>query len=71
MLFIYKGSFNFVSLCPVLGYPLNITDIRLADGPLPSQGRVEIKSFNTWGTICHDNFGILEANLICRMVGYM
>ncbi|XP_053374890.1 deleted in malignant brain tumors 1 protein-like [Mercenaria mercenaria] len=52
------------------GYPINITDIRLADGNRTSRGRVEIHSIGLWGTICDHSFGMPEANVICSMVGY-
>jgi hypothetical protein len=51
-------------------FPLDITGVRLVDGPNTTAGRVEIRSLDTWGTICDDAFGIEEANVICRMLGY-
>ncbi|XP_053376387.1 uncharacterized protein LOC123533517 isoform X2 [Mercenaria mercenaria] len=56
--------------CQEYNYPLEVTDIRLVNGSRPSNGRVELKSLGTWGTICDHSFGILEANTICNMVGY-
>ena len=44
--------------------------VRLRDGTTSNQGRVELKLNGTWGTICDDYWGIEEANVICRMVGY-
>lgn len=43
---------------------------RLADGKLPSEGRVEIFFNGTWGTICDDVWDEHDANVICHMMGY-
>ncbi|XP_053387660.1 deleted in malignant brain tumors 1 protein-like [Mercenaria mercenaria] len=56
--------------CQEYGFPLNITEIRLVDGLNSTDGRVEIMSFDTWGTICDHSFGLEEANTICSMIGY-
>ena len=44
--------------------------VRLRSGTTWNQGRVELFLNGTWGTICDDNWGIEEANVICRMLGY-
>ncbi|XP_052259365.1 sushi, von Willebrand factor type A, EGF and pentraxin domain-containing protein 1-like [Dreissena polymorpha] len=56
--------------CQEYSYPLNIQEIRLVDGNSTFDGRVEIKVFNTWGTICDDAFGMEDANVICKMIGF-
>ncbi|XP_060589155.1 deleted in malignant brain tumors 1 protein-like isoform X2 [Ruditapes philippinarum] len=56
--------------CQEYNFPLDLTDIRLVNGPNSTAGRVEIKSLDTWGTVCGNAFGIQEANVICRMLGY-
>lgn len=58
--------------------PSNIR-IRLAGGPDPSQGRVEIQSADgnseesPWGTICNDQYEVdnKAATVICRQLGYL
>lgn len=44
--------------------------VRLRSGYTSNQGRVEIYLNDTWGTVCDNNWGIEEANVICRMVGF-
>ncbi|XP_022110233.1 deleted in malignant brain tumors 1 protein-like [Acanthaster planci] len=45
-------------------------DVRLADGIYPYQGRVEIFYNGQWGTVCDDGWGIEEATVVCRQLGY-
>ncbi|XP_052271420.1 scavenger receptor cysteine-rich type 1 protein M130-like [Dreissena polymorpha] len=52
------------------GRPLVIQEIRLVNGSSNNDGRVEIKVFDTWGTVCDDGFGIEEALVICKMLGF-
>ena len=56
--------------------PQNDTEIRLTNGRgSPSHdyfsGRVEVRSNNgSWGTVCDDEFGHEEAEVICRSFGF-
>ncbi|XP_071840225.1 neurotrypsin-like [Apostichopus japonicus] len=44
--------------------------VRLADGSVPTEGRVEIFYNNEWGTICDDHWQREDAEVICRQLGY-
>lgn len=46
------------------------SELRLRSGALVSEGRVELKQRNTWGTICDDHWTLREANTVCRSLGY-
>ncbi|XP_071961573.1 scavenger receptor cysteine-rich domain superfamily protein-like [Antedon mediterranea] len=45
-------------------------NIRLKDGVNEGEGRLEIFYSGTWGTVCDDDFGTEEANVVCRQLGY-
>lgn len=44
-------------------------DIRLI-GEYNNEGRVELCLNNNWGTICDDEWDSLEAQVVCRQLGY-
>ena len=45
--------------------------IRLIDGRAwnPTQGRVEVYHNGEWGSVCDDEFGESEAQVVCRSLG--
>ena len=53
---------------PFLGCTTGV--VRLVGGGSVNQGRVEICVNNSWGTVCDDLFGINDARVICRQLGY-
>ena len=44
--------------------------VRLANGPNPSSGRVEVFHRGRWGTVCDKTWDLRDANVVCAMLGY-
>ena len=44
--------------------------VRLVDGSGPNVGRLEICINEDWGTVCDDSWSHINAQVVCRQLGY-
>ena len=47
-----------------------VLDLRLVGGQTAREGRLEVKYYGVWGTVCDDSFSDVDARVACRELGY-
>lgn len=52
--------------CEDLGFEVRLSG---ASGKL-HEGRIEVKAYDVWGHVCDDHFGLRDANVLCRELGF-
>ena len=45
-------------------------DVRLQDGTIENEGRVEVCVNGVWGSVCDYGWSTIDANVVCKQLGY-
>ena len=66
----YHSAFQYAYMLFVVHAACIHGSVRLRGGSYSYEGRVEVCVNGVWGSVCDDYWGVLDAKVACRKVGY-